>query len=248
MKKEKDREEINLAKLVIITVCAVFILGTAVYLAFRYSQKQSGGIILPGGVTYLGETPSPAPRIDKAEPTITPIKFSVDSSVSWKTFSGNIYPYSFSYPSTLPLVIFGGDKSDSVAIDWGNIKPQQNVLLNIELIDIRDPSYLKKNKTEYVNNWYKFFPGLKGVQSVEKFTNSNGLVGYKAKYLNHANVAPNLDVFFEVPKRTDIMIHLGSGILDSDVFNRIVDSVKWEPTEKSTSASAATPTASPTPK
>ena len=59
-----------------------------------------------------------------------------------------------------------------------------------------------------------------------EFTNSNGIRGYRAKYLNSANQAPNDDVFFEVPE-PHFIIHVASGVLDAAVFDKLIDSVAW---------------------
>ncbi|MBM3283992.1 hypothetical protein FJY90_07180 [Candidatus Gottesmanbacteria bacterium] len=223
MGKNQENQQSDFTKLAVATILGILILGAAVYAAYRYSQSQAGNIILPGGVTYLG----PSPQATGVQPPTAPQRFTAASDVAWNTYSSKQYPYSFSYPSTLPLVVFPGDILDSVAIAWGNIPPQTNLLINMEFIDKRDASYLPKAKIEYVKNWYKFFSGLKGVAKVEPFTNTNGLRGYKASYVNYAGTAPNTDVFFEVPGQPKYLIHMANGILDPVIFDRIVDSLKW---------------------
>lgn len=224
-----DNNQANFPKLTIIIVAGIIILSLSVLAAFRYSQKQSGNIILPGGVTYLGPSPTVNPSPTIAQPPTAPIRFTAETNTTWNTYLGKIYPYSFSYPSSLPLVVFPNDSMDSVAIAWGNIPPQQNILLNVEQVDKRDPSYGLKPKIEYVENWYKFFSGLKGVAKIEKFTNSSGLKGYKAYYLNYANTSPNIDIFFEIPQEPKLMIHVANGILDPSIFERLINSLKWIP-------------------
>lgn len=229
MDTEKEQfDQPDFSKLVIATVVGVLLLGGAVYAAYRYSQKQAGNIVLPGGVTYLGPSPNPtsASPAEKQPPT-APLRFTAASDVSWLKQSGKIYPYTFSYPSTLPLVVFPGDESDKIAIAWGNIPPQVNILINIEFIKSRDAKYLNMSKIEYVKNWYKFFSGLKGVKKVEPFTNTNGLKGYKASYIDLSDQTPNTNVFFEVPNDPNLMILLANGILDPQIFDRIVDSLSW---------------------
>lgn len=226
MDRQDNNDQTDFTKLALATLAGVLLLGGSVYAAYQYSQRKSGNIILPGGVTYTGPSPT---SIATQQPPTAPIRFTADPSVSWKIQPGIIFPFSFSYPSTLPLVVFPGDPTDSVAISWGNIPPQQNVLLNMELIEKRDPQYLNQPKIEYVRNWYKFFNGLKGVAKLDPFTNTNGLKGYKASYLNHANTAPNVDVFFEVPNDSTMMIHMANGILDPTLFDRMIDSLKWLP-------------------
>lgn len=225
-----EEEQPDIKKLTIATLVGVLILGIIIYGAYLYSQKKGANIALPGGTTYLGQNPNP-----QSQPPTAPLRFTADPTVSWTTYTGKVYPYSFAYPATLPLVYFPGDVNDPVGISWGNITPQANILLNIEDIGRRDPQYISLPKIEYVKNWYKYYPGgLKGVQKVDQFTNTNGLIGYKAVYINAVGAAPNVDIFFEIPGRPNLMVHLANGILDPDIFNRLVDSVKWNPTETKT--------------
>lgn len=227
MEKKREIDQPDFTKLAIATFLGVFILGAAVYAAYRYSQRQAGNIILPGGVTYLGPSPT---TVTKQQPPTAPLRFTAPADVSWTTQGGKIYPYSFSSPSTLALVVFPGDPSDSIAISWGNLPPQNNLLFNMEFIDKRDEKLLNKPKIEFVRNWYKFFSGLKGVSNVQPFTNTNGLKGYKASYINYADATPNVDVFFEISGYPNMMLHVANGILDPVIFNRIIDSVKWTST------------------
>lgn len=228
METEKEQfDQPDFSKLVIATVVGVLLLGGAVYAAYRYSQKQAGNIVLPGGVTYLGPSPNPPTG---GQPPTAPLRFTAASDVSWLKQSGKIYPYTFSYPSTLQIVVFPDDLSDKIAIAWGNIPPEYNILLNIEFIKSRDPKYFDLPKIEYVRNWYKFFSGLKGAKKVEPFTNTNGLKGYKASYINLSDQTPNTNVFFEVPGDPNLMILLANGILDPQIFDRIVDSLSFNQT------------------
>lgn len=224
MENEKELEQPNFTKLAIATFAGVLILGCAVYATYRYSQHKAGNIVLPGGVTYLGATPSTKPQ---QQPPTAPLRFTAPADVSWVSQGGKVYPYTFSYPNTLSLVVFPNDPNDSIAISWGNLPPQTNLLFNMEFVDKRDASYVSKPKIEFVRNWWKFFSGLRGVASVESFTNTNGMKGYRAQYINYANSTPNVDIFFEIPGKSNILLHMANGILDPAIFNRIVDSVKW---------------------
>jgi len=235
MSKVKEKNQPDLTKLIVFGAVAVFVLTGGLYAAYLYSKKQSSNIVLPGGTTYLG--PSSADESTSSDqPPTAPIRFTAPPDVTWKIQAGNIYPYSFSYPSTLPLVFFPSDPSDSVAIAWGNIPAQQNILLNIESVQERDPELVNRPRKEFVQNWYKHFSGLKGVAKVETFTNTSGLRGYKASYLNYADASPNVDVFFEIPTDSKLMIHLANGILDPTIFDRLIDSVKWTPEAPPTSS------------
>ncbi len=225
MFEEKTYHKKNSAILFIAVIAGVILACIALFITYRFSLQSSSNIILPNGTTYLG----PSPKTEEKQPSpVSPlVKFTVDTAVDWKPQKGKIYPFSFSYPSTLPLVVFTDDATDSVAIAWGNIPPQNNLLLNMEFIDKRDPKLVKETKLDYVKNWYKFFSGLKGVANVIPFTNTNGMKGYKASYINTADSTPNVDVFFEIPNQPTLMLHMANGILETNLFDRIVDSVKW---------------------
>jgi hypothetical protein len=158
-----------------------------------------------------------------------PNEFSVAPDTEWETVKGNIYPYSFSAPVTLALTTFAGDPYDMYAISWKGQPTDQNVLMGVDNLK-NDPSrthFISEPKINYVREWYKQF-GLKGVSSIEQFTNKKGMIGYKAKYFNTGGVSPNTDVFFEVAGHPEYMIHFSSGILAPDVFTKIIDSVDWE--------------------
>jgi hypothetical protein len=215
-------------KLILIIIAGIILLAGAVFAAYRFSQGRAGDIVLPGGTTYLGPSPTTGPvqATSVQQPTSIP-KFTADASVPWRMQTGRIYPFSFSYPSTLSFVVFSNDPSDSFGIVWGNTPPQQNLLIYMEIFDPRNPALSSQPKIDYVKNWYKAWSGLKGVKSVEPFTNAQGLKGYKAQFINTAGATPNWDIFFEVPGKTNMMLHLANGILDQSVFDKIVDSIQW---------------------
>jgi hypothetical protein len=217
----------NYIKIGIIATVAVLILtGITVY-AYRYAKKRSSTVVLPGGTTYLG----PGQDQQTPAPPVVPQSFTIDSTTAWKEYSGKVYPYSFSYPETLTLVVFPSDKTDSVAISFNNIPAQQNLMLRVSDIADLEPDlkeYIAKPKKEYVNNWWKQYSGLKGVKNIEEFVNTRGMKGYKALYLTQSNETPNMDVFFEVPGKPGIMVWLSRSVLDQSVFDRIIDTFFWD--------------------
>lgn len=218
-------EKPEIRKVVLGIVIGVVVIGVVIYTGYSYSQKQSLKLTLPNGGTYTGKG---APNLKAETPPTAPLRFTAAADTPWVSYQGKTYTYSFSYPQTLSLSFFPKDPSDSVAVNWGNLPPESNILLNVESIKARDPQNVGKSE-EYVRNWWKAFGGLKGVLSVDKLTTSNGLKGYRAIYINLGDQSPNVDVFLEVPKNQDLLIHLANGILDPAIFNRIVDSVKFTP-------------------
>lgn len=202
-----------------------------VLLAYQYSRPRGGTIVLPGGITYLG----PSPTVNNQQSTnnkqqTTHGKIPVPADATWATQMGKKYPYSFLYPSTLSLGVFPDDPFDAVTIFWGDTNPQENLLVRIENLKVlpagrQDP---KKSKKDYVRDWWKDYT-WKGVADIAEFTNSKGLKGYRAKYLDASGTSPFDHVFFEVPGRPELVIWLSGKMLAQGVFDKIVDSVTWAP-------------------
>jgi hypothetical protein len=191
-------------KKVVAIAIAITIIGIAlVIIHYRQISNRTGTIIIPAGKTYLGPTPTQAP-----------------STQQWQTVKGNIYPYTMRIPATLTLTTFPNDPYDMYAIAGRD--PASNVLIGIDAK--ADPS---ETKPAYIRAWRKQFSILTGVKSIDSFTNSKGLKGYKVKFLTAGGESPNSDVFFEVPDKPDYVIHLSNGALDPAVFADIVDSVGW---------------------
>jgi hypothetical protein len=164
-------------------------------------------------------------------PPTAPLRFTASADTPWKEHEGLVYNYTLSYPETLPIVVFPNDPSDAVALEWGNIPAENNILLNVEDINNQAPEYVG-NVQGFVENWWRFFSGLKGVASVDKFTNTQGLTGYKAIYINTSDQSPNVDVFFEIPGNPSKVIHMANGVLDPVIFNRMVDNINYEEPEE----------------
>lgn len=228
-------EKPEIKKVVLGIGIGLLVIGGIIYAGYAYSQKQGLKLTLPGGSTYTGNQPN----FNTETPPTAPLRFSTSADTPWVNYQGKVYAYTFSYPQTLSLSFFPKDPSDSVAINWGNIIPENNILLNVESIKTKDPQYLG-NTEEYARNWWKAFNGLKGVLSVEKLNTSNGLKGFRAVYINLAGQSPNVDVFLEIPGNQDMVIHLANGVLDPAIFNRIVDSVKYNPVTTATPTPTAT--------
>lgn len=220
----------NYMKIGLIAVVAVVVLTGITIGAYNYAKKRSSTVVLPGGTTYLGPSQEQAAAPPQANPG--PSKFTIDPNTPWKTVSGNYYPFSFSYPETLVLVIFPNDKTDSVAVSFNNIPAQQNLIFRAVDINIIEPDlkeYINKPKIEYVKNWWKQYSGLKGAKSIDQFVNAKGMTGYKALYITQGGDTPNMDVFFEIPNKPNMMIWFSRSILDQTVFDRIIDSFYWDP-------------------
>lgn len=212
--------------IIIVIVVALLVLTGITVGAYAYAKKRTGTTILPGGSTYLG----PSPAQQAPPPIAEKINVSLDAPAS--TWKGQTYPYSFSYPSPLSLGFFPGDPFDGVTVFWGNTNPSENIFLRVEDLNKIEEGkkYIGKSKKEYANIWWKQY-NWKGVSDIVEFTNSKGLKGYRAKYVDAAGATPFDNVFFEVPGRRDLVVWIGGSKLESQLFDRIVDTFAWGQTD-----------------
>lgn len=215
-------------KVIGIAVVITLIMTGLVFAHYRQISNRPGTLVIPAGNTYLGpnapdQNPAPAKKGN-------PNQFTAAPDVPWHDVTGRLYPYTFSVPTTLNLVTFPNDAYDIYAISCCGIDPGSNVLVGVDNLknNAARTKYINQTKLTYVQDWWHQFSGLKSVSSIDQFTNSKGLKGYKAKYVNAAGEIPNLDVFFEIPGHPEYVIHMASGSLDPDVFTKIIDSVSWK--------------------
>lgn len=213
-------------KTVGIAVLISIVLIAGVFLSFLNATKNQGDIVLPAGGTYLGPSPTtgqPKVRFLELEARIIP----VPTDATWGTNEGKIFPYAFSYPKTLSLGVFPNDPYDGVTIFYGNTKPEENLFFRVEnLTTLNKQEYIGK-PMEYANDWYKEYR-WKGVASVTAFTNSKGLKGYRAKYLDDTEKTPYDHVFFEVPNNNNLIIWISGKLFTKEIFDKLVDSVEWK--------------------
>lgn len=214
---------------------AFLVLTGIVFLAYQYSRPRPGGVVLPGGITYLGPSPTVKETINKKQETdgkialADPMRFTADASVSWTTIKSAKYAYTFSIPETLTLTPFLTEEFDAYAITWNNVAKEANVLIGVENLasDEKKAMYVQKSKKEYIESFWSKQYNLTGIKTMEPFTNGKGLNGYKVKFQTTGGISPFDDVFFEVPKMPNLVVHLSNAILDPTVFDKIVESVTW---------------------
>lgn len=202
--------------------------------AFFSAKNRTGTIVLPGGITYLG--PTPTKKIEKSKQIIEG-KIPIPADTKWAEKKGAIFPYSFSYPESLSLGIFPNDPHDAVTIFYDGTDSNANIFFRVEnLTTLKKTQYVGKTE-EYANHWWKDY-GWKGVTSVSEFTNDNGLKGYRAAYINDQNKTPYDHVFFEIPAspnanqggpdRNDLIIWLSGKLFSKEDFDKLVESVDWK--------------------
>ena len=170
-----------------------------VLISFEIAKHGPGQTVLPGGITYLGPTPTP-------------------QSIPWNTYTGKTYPYSFSYPSSFSLGWFPNDPYDAVTAFITGTNSSNNIFFRVEKLN-GDPKM-------YVENWWKQY-SWKGVGSVTQFTNGKGLTGYRAKYLDSTGNTPYDNVFFAVPGKSDRIIWISGRLFTQSDFDKLIDSVAW---------------------
>ncbi|MDP1722136.1 MAG: hypothetical protein Q8L37_02910 [Candidatus Gottesmanbacteria bacterium] len=226
---------------------AFLILVAIVFLAYQYSKPRPGTVVLPGGITYLGPSPTESqkspPKADQplagkvesqksAQENVAEAersRFTTDASVPWTTVKSTKYGYTFSVPETLTLEPFLTDEFDAYAITWNNVSKEANVLVGVENLsnDDKRAPYVKKTKKEYIESFWSKQYNLTGVKQITSFTNKKGLKGYKVKFQTAGGVSPFDDVFLEVPAKPNLLIHLSNAIIEGKLFDKIVDSVAW---------------------
>lgn len=222
LSKELLSSRQNLVKISIATGVIVIILASATVAAYRYAKNRIGSIVLPGGITYLGPVSEQKPK--------EPGRFTIAADTPWAEYRGLVYPYTFSYPATLPLGVFPNDPLDAVTIFWGGNDARLNLILRVENLNTipNVKQYVNSSKRKYSEDWWKQY-NWTGVGSITEFTNARGLKGYRAKYLDGNGQTPFDNIFFEVPGHNDLVIWMSGSLLDQAVFDRIVDSVAWVP-------------------
>jgi hypothetical protein len=213
-----EKEFAPYIKIAILGIIITVVLALVILLHYKQISDYSRKMEKPAD-------PTPAQSVSAGNTN----EFSVASDTPWVTVNGNIYPYSFQAPATLSLTAIPNNPYDIYAILWKGMPADQNVLMGVDNVknDANRSHYMNEPKINYVREWYKQF-GLKGISSIDTFTNSQGLKGYKAKYFNSAGATPNTDVFFEIPNHPEYVIHFASGILSKDVFEKMIDSVSWK--------------------
>lgn len=189
--------------------------------AYFSAKTKTGTIVLPGGITYLGPTPT-TPAETRGNGAIIP----VPPESLWIERKGTTYPYSFSHPVSLSLGIFPDDPFDAVTVFSPGTDANANIFIRVEdLARLKKSDYAGKTK-EYAQNWWKDY-SWKGAGEVTEFTNTAGLKGYRAKYLNDRNITPYDHVFFAVPGKPNLVIWMSGRLFEPQVFDRMVDSVSW---------------------
>ncbi len=195
-----------------------------VYIAFQAAKARPDRIILPGGITYLGPSVTPTPAANSSTGNLDAIL--IPSNPTWATYKGKLFPYTFTYPSTLSLGWFPNDPYDAVTVFYGKTDANKNVFFRVDDLTKLHKTAYTGNVKGYAQSWWKDY-SWKGISSITPFTNGKGLKGYRATYIDQSDKTPYDHVFFETPQRRDLIIWISGKIFPREMFDKIVDSVQW---------------------
>lgn len=186
---------------------------------FWVAKKNKGGVVFPAGINYMGPSNlTPIPTVDLTQ---------LGKSGKWLQTSGKIYKYSFIYPAELQVTAFINDQSDKLAWVTGIGSPQQSIAFTVESVASLDPKY-EGDLEGFAGNYWRKFNGLGGAKSVEPFTNSKGLKGFKAVYADKTGKTINTNFFFAIPDQSDKVLQVINGIIPENIFMQIVNSIEFK--------------------
>lgn len=220
---DQQSEEV-VPKTLIPALVVSFILFAGVFIAYQTARSRPSSIVLPGGITYLGQTPTPEPS---QAPPVAAGKIPIDASAKWVENKGKKYPYTFLYPSSLSLGFYPNDPYEPITVFYPNTDSSTNIFFRVDDLNRLNKTVYIGKPMAYAQNWWKDY-SWKGVSTVTEFTNSKGLTGYRATYIDLSGNTPYDHIFFTIPGRSDLIIWLSGKIFSPEVFDKIVDSVTWQ--------------------
>lgn len=227
--KKEENSSMSKSSLVVgnVVILVVFVAVVGGVYMWVANKSKKGEQIFPAGINYLSPNDAATAKDAGEAPFYDFTKLA--ESADWITYSGKVYGFSFQHPKELKPLTFPNDQSDSVTFKISNVPPELNLLFLVETISSRDAKLTGQPK-EFVKNYWKFFSGLKSLNSIEAVTNDKGMRGFKANYMAKSGVVTNDNYFFEVPGDTDHMLHL-SNIFGADgksLFNRMINSLDYK--------------------
>ena len=231
--KKESPEPVENQKVISGMLVALLVIGLIVGGGYAYSRKKSGQTVFPAGY----QPPIPASEIDCGKPSPAAAdlwdyytkcdRIKVDPAASLETVTNKQYNFSFSLHGNIELTPFG----NGMGIGYKELAPQNNLLYTMDIASSRSGELASLTGEDYVRNYWRQYPGLTGVQSLEKITNGNNNTAYKAVYVIGNAKEGKLEVFFELKDGSGDFVHFTSGILDQPLFDTIVGSFKYPASE-----------------
>lgn len=205
------------------------ILFLLILVSYEYGKPRKGEVILPGGITYLGERTAPTPASTQTQIQKPLLQLSAAPNAIWKTFAGKEHPFRFSYPESITVTLYPNAATETVVIRVGAQNPTEYLFLVV--LDMTRPGFASwkgKPLKDVVENFPSITVGMKSVSNVTPITTINGLSGYRAT-LTEISGTQTENIFFEVPSRSDRIIRLVNvqAILAPELFARMADSLGW---------------------
>lgn len=215
----------NTLAILSVGILVVFLLIVAgIY--FWVSKKSKGEVVFPAGVNYTGqETQNPTQSPQRPQYDYAALAATTDSI----PFTSPKGQYTFAYPPGMIPLIFPGDPNDSVTFDVSDVPAQFNLMVLVESISNYDPK-LRGRQEQFVRNYWQFFPGLKGVNTIETSENEKGLTGWKVSYITKGDTVTSVNYFFTIPGDSDKILHVNN-IFPSEgegVFAKILGSLEYK--------------------
>lgn len=238
---QKEEQAPEFSKVAIGLIIAVVVLGGVVYAGYKYSQRQPGKVTLPSGypATSAKEIDCSKPRPNEANLWDYYTKcdeFKVDQNTKWITFKNAAYKFEFDIPETAQTEVY----PNGMGLNYKEIGANWNLVYSVDLASSRSGEFKNLKGKAYVENYWRQYPGLAGVKSVEPIVNGKGVDGWKAIY-KIGDKDGNQEIFFELGKDSGNFVHFTKGIFSQQVFDNIVGTFKI--TGTATEEETATPTA-----
>ncbi len=213
-----------LANLGVLVLFLVIVAGVYFYVV----KKGKGQVVFPAGINYLSPRNETTPAAGAATAPLYDFA-KLAESVDWVSYDGKTFAYTFQHPKALTPLTFANDTSDSVTFKVSNVPPELNLLLLVETISSRDKNLTGKQE-QFVKDYWKFFSGLAGLNSINTVTNEKGMKGYRATYNVKGGGVTSDNYFFVIEGDPDHVIRIANifGAEGETLFRRIVNSLEYK--------------------
>jgi len=224
-------ESPEFSKVAVGMIIAVVVLGGIVYAGYQYSQRQNAKTTLPNGIVQPPVQPT---EIDCAKPRDPNVnlwdyynkcdQFKADASVPLIEIKDPSFGFTFKLPETAKTAKY----PNGMGLAYKEINPASNLIYSIDLASSRSGEFKKLSGKAYVESYWKQYPGLSGISSLEQIQNANSEKAWKSVYLIGKNPG-NTEVFFELGEvDSGNFAHFTKGIFSQEVFDNMIGSFQQE--------------------
>ncbi len=240
--KTEEMEPVENQKVMMGMLAAILVVGLIVGGGYLYSRKKSGQTVFPSGY----QPPLSPGEIDcsKSRPANANVwdyynkcdKIKLGADGKLQPLPNDKYRFSVLAPNNIKYV----NLSNGLFIVYKDIAPNINPLYTLDLASSRSGELAILKGEDYVRNYWRQYPGLTGLKSLESIVNGSGAVGYKAVYIIGGTKEGNQEIFFELGNKTGDFVHFTPGILDPQLYDTIIGSFQY--------TTKGTPSPRPSPK